>query len=357
MGAVKMPDSVMSYEDALLWVSEVTPQHALLGNGFSMALDPSRFSYGALAGKAEDEGLLPELAVAVMDAIGTADFETAMKALQSAVLVLKALKAPELGRTIDLLSQTENELKDALARSIAGLHPERPYDIDEARYRSVRRFLSSFRRIYTVNYDLLLYWALMQDVPDQPTSHPSRAHDDGFRDPGRASDTVMWDVYNPFSQTVFYLHGALHLFEGEGGLHKVTWIRTDEALIDQVRAQLGENRFPLYVAESESLRKLTRIHQSGYLARGLRSLTNIQGGLIVYGHSLAPNDDHVFEAVVRSKVRRMAVSLYRDASSPENQAIIERAQIMAGNRDAGDLDIAFYDAASVHLWEPFALGS
>lgn len=168
---------------------------------------------------------------------------------------------------------------------------------------------------------------------------------------------MIWDVYNPFSQTVFYLHGALHLFEGEGGLHKITWIRTDEALIDQVRAQLEENRFPLYVAESESLQKLTRINQSGYLARGLRSLTNIQGGLVVYGHSLAPNDDHVFEAVARSKVQRMAVSLYGDASSTPNQAIIERAQVIARNREGSDLEIAFYDAESVHLWEPLPFGA
>lgn len=352
-----MPDTVMSYGDALAWVSEVTPRHALLGNGFSMALDPERFSYGALATKAVDEGLLPELAVVLMRAIGSADFEATMKALQSTVLVLRALNASELRDTIDVLNQTEGAVKDALAHSIAGLHPDRPYDIDASQYRSVRRFLRSFRRIYSVNYDLLLYWALMQEVEDQPTPHPSRAHDDGFRDPGRATETVIWDVYDPFSQTVYYLHGALHLFEGEGGLHKITWIRTDEALIDQVRAQLAENRFPLYVAESESLQKLTRINQSGYLARGLRSLASIHGGLVVYGHSLAPNDDHIFEAVARSKVQRMAISIYGDAGSDTNQTIMERAKALVRNREGSDLEIVFYDAGSVQLWEPVPSGA
>lgn len=346
-----MPDRLMPYEDALAWVNEVTPQHLLVGNGFSMALDPSRFSYGALATKAEGEGLLPELAIDVMRSLGTADFESAMRALRSAVLVLKALNEPSFAGTVDLLNRTESELKDALARSIAGLHPDRPYDLAESRYRSVRRFLGSFRRIYSVNYDLLLYWALMQEIEDQPISHPSRAHDDGFRDPGRESETVVWDVYDPFSQTVFYLHGALHLFEGEGGLHKITWVRTQEALIDQVRAQLEANRFPLYVAESASLEKLTRINESGYLSRALRSLASIGGGLVVYGHSLDPNDDHVFEAVVRSNVQRMAVSIYGDAGSVTNQTIIERAKRLASMRVGSDLELAFYSAESVHLWE------
>ena len=68
-------------------------------------------------------------------------------------------------------------LREVLVRAIAENHPAHPGEIDIEQYQHCRHFLSHFHTIYTVNYDLLLYWAIMQDLePEVPS-------DDGFRRP------------------------------------------------------------------------------------------------------------------------------------------------------------------------------
>jgi hypothetical protein len=252
--------------------------------------------------------------------------------------------AAEVGRLNTEIAQ----LKEALAQVLAGLHPERPYEIDEAAYRRVRAFIDDYNKIYTANYDLLLYWSLMQSFPGLS----GRLSDDGFRDPGYNVDYVVWDYLDPHNQRVFYLHGALHLFRGDDGLRKLTWIRTEEPLIDQIRAQLASNFFPLYVAEGTSSEKLTRIHTSDYLARAHRSLAAIGGGLLAYGLSFSANDAHIEQAIVRSKVDRLAVSIYGDPSSPDNTTLRTSVTALqrASTRPGRILEVQYFDAATLPLW-------
>lgn len=342
---------VMDFSEAHEWAAGGRKANLLLGNGFSMAYDPQRFSYTALATQAIDEDRLPDTAVQLMNASGRPDFEWVMRQLEATAETLSTLDPTGHQALVQQFRRDIDMLREALAHSIAGLHPDRPFDIDEESYVRVRTFLDSFGSIYTVSYDLLLYWALMQDLAD----HGDRRSDDGFRDSGVPGDeTVLWNIYDSGNQNVHYLHGALHLFIGDDGLRKITWKRTERALIDQVRDQLRARRYPLYVAEAESPAKLARINQSGYLTRALRSLAGCSNGLVVLGHSLDPNDDHIFQAVVRSTVARMAVSIFGDPDSDTNQLIQRRAHDLAvQRRQTGkrtQLEVEFFDASSVPLW-------
>lgn len=345
---------MQNFEEAMAWASRGQENKCalLLGNGFSMAYDPSRFSYGALATLAENQDLLPDIALTVMKNSGTSDFEALMRKLQSTVETLTSLDPVAHSQIINDLSSAVDSIREALAQSIAGLHPDRPFEIDEAAYSRVRGFLDRFKSIYTVSYDLLLYWSLMQIFDDSTTN---RRSDDGFRDSGIDGDeTVLWNIYDTHAQTVHYLHGALHLYRGGDGLRKITYVRTNAALIDQVRGQLRANRYPLYVAEGESTDKLSHINGSAYLSRSLRSLAGRANGLVVFGHSLDANDDHIFEAVVRSKISRMAISLYGDPASQGNQVIQRRAADVRERRRLANannpLETSFFDASSVALW-------
>jgi hypothetical protein len=348
-----MPElEMMSFDEAMSWTSQgdETKLALLLGNGFSMSYDSERFSYGALATLAQNRDLLPKFALQVMSASDTPDFESLMRQLQDTVNTLTTLDAVEYVKLIDELKDAISGVREALAKSIAGLHPDRPYDIEDSSYASVRRFLDRFPQIYTVSYDLLLYWALMQDVEGD-----ARMPDDGFRDSGvDGDDTVLWNIYDAVFQNVHYLHGALHLYSGSDGLRKITYVRTSEALIDQVRRQLALLRYPLYVAEGESHEKLARINASAYLGKALRSLSGRGNGLMVFGHSLDANDNHILEAIVRSKVRRLSISLYGDPQSSTNQEIQRRAADLSARRRIKKpnmpLEAQFFDASSVSLW-------
>src|SRR5690606_3347205 len=144
-----MTDVRMTFDEALSWGREAGGnQHALLGNGFSMAYDSTLFGYAALAQRAEDHSLLSEGVARLMAAMGTPDFEATMRALESTIQTLAALDAAGHSDTIRTLDAAVTEVREALAQSIAGLHPSRPFENSEGRYRSVRRFLAPFTNIY-----------------------------------------------------------------------------------------------------------------------------------------------------------------------------------------------------------------
>lgn len=358
MEGAKEVKEVIRYDEAVPWLYEiknnkgknVTP-HLLLGNGFSIAFDYSRFSYSALRHQAEEDGLIGELAANMFERLETMDFELVIKTLQDAVLALEILDADAYSNELETIRQEVTRLKEALAQVLAGLHPERPNEIDDDAYIRVRSFIDSFDHVYTANYDLLLYWTLMKEKPESNLTR--RIADDGFRSTEVYTDYVVWDHLQPYRQSVFYLHGALHLFQGDDGLRKLTWIRTNVPLIDQIREQLADNFFPLYVAEGNSKDKLQRIHTSDYLSKASRSLACVGGGLMTYGLSFSPNDEHIATAVARSKVKRMAVSIYGDIEDENNQRTVAAVEILERRRveyNGVPIEVKYYDAESVRLW-------
>ena len=247
------------------------------------------------------------------------------------------------------LVQDADGLKEVLVQTIADSHPARPGDITDGEYEACRAFLAHFKTIYSMNYDLLLYWAQMHTQPNQAPQS-----DDGFRRPedDLGAGYVTWEPGQSHEQNMWFLHGALHVFDTGTEVQKYTWINTGIPLIDQIRDALSRGYFPLFVAEGTSAEKLERIRHSDYLAKAYRSFCEIRGALFVLGHSLASSDEHYLKRIERGKVRFLYVGLHGDQLSPENQRIITRASVMgAGRRGGNPLDILFYDSATAHVWK------
>lgn len=348
---------MLTFEEAIEASKEVRGnRHLLLGNGFSIACRPDAFAYGKLFDEA-DFGALSIDAGPLFELLGTADFEQAIEALRVSAEVLNLY--PDAGS--DLISQLgadADALKEALAEVLARRHPDLPREIEDEEYASARRFLAEFDgNVYTVNYDLLLYWTLMQTLEPELTS------DDGFRsDPeDETTDWVIWDDYESFGQRIFFLHGGLHLYDAGSQLKKITWKRTGIPLVDQIRTALAENVYPHVVTEGTSRQKMTRIEHSPFLHRGLKSLTRCGGSLFIYGHSLAANDEHVLARIESSKVLSLYVSLHGDYDSDENRRVRERAELMIEHRARHEeakpkhrqnaLEVDFFDAASASIWD------
>ena len=111
-------------------------------------------------------------------------------------------------------------------------------DISDERYAACRTFLSHFVgsgagcKIYTMNYDLLLYWALMHEEEDPLVSVPLD-HDDGFRKDASDYDApyVEWQGESAaHGQNIHYLHGALHLFDAGHQLQKYSWVKHGQSV-------------------------------------------------------------------------------------------------------------------------------
>lgn len=353
--------------------TESDRRHLLIGNGFSISLFPDCFRYASLFEEAKDSGLFtdnPELLEA-FDLLGTTDFELVMETLQRA-----AKLAPLYGFDQARMTAHAELLKDVLVQAIAGRHPSRPNEITEDQYRNCRAFLSEFigaerekpGKVFSLNYDLLLYWAVLHDIYDiswdsgQISENPDQelGNDDGFRAPEDDHDAeyVAWEQYEASKgQTITFLHGALHLYQRGSELAKLCWERSgNQALMEQIRAALDENRFPLFVSEGNTEQKLSRINNNAYLAKGLRSFSECCkpkiNCLFVIGHSLADNDEHVLKRIRKGGCGRMYVSLYGNLDDDWNKPVIAKAEALRAQRpDNKPLEVKFVDASTLHIWD------
>lgn len=347
-----MPE-ILSFSQAISKSAIYPKRHAMLGNGFSIACRPDIFVYGKLFERADFSDLSPS-ARKVFDALGTPDFERVIKALRDTERVLSAYKGDTKKIREAMLHDAEG-LREVLVKTIASSHPERPGDITDEEYTACRRFLKNFNLIYTLNYDLLLYWTLMHtDEGERPSS------DDGFRKPdyNYEADYVTWDPSQSHGQNVWYLHGALHVFDTGTEIQKYTWVNTGVRLIEQTRDALSRDYFPLFVAEGTSDEKLERIRHSDYLAKAYRSFQSIGGALFIFGHSLAPNDEHYLRLIEKGKIEHLFIGIFGDPASPANQAIISRAErmilarglIVQARKKYPALSVSFFDSATAEVW-------
>jgi len=319
--------------------------HVLLGNGFSRACRNDIFAYEALFDRANFASLSP-FAREAFSLLGTTDFEVVMRALRNASALVAHYRTsdPQIARQ---LGSDAEGLREVLVTAIAGSHPGLPTDILPTAYASCKRFLSHFDRVFTVNYDLLLYWALMQEALP-----PAIRCDDGFRTPQDGpAPYVTWEPDISYDQNVYYLHGALHLFDAGVELQKYTWVNTGIPLIQQVREALESNLYPLFVAEGDSAQKLDRIRHSAYLAKAHRSFVASTGALVVYGHSFSGSDSHILDEIVKGKFSQLMVGIYGSLTSRRNRALISAASTLATRRPKlKPLEILFYDAQSAAPW-------
>lgn len=309
--------------------------------------------------------------MAAFDILNTTDFEVVLEALvRMRRLIHLYTEDPGIVRTI---SQHAEHLKHALVSAIAGKHPDRLGEVTEQQFTAARTFLANFAgkkldrpgSIYTLNYDLLLYWTILHDP--QPTWKGTKlvlpddalflGRDDGFRAPADDYDApyVTWDVEGGSNkQNIHFLHGGLHLFDAGNELQKFCWERSGIPLMDQIHQALDSDRFPLFVSEGNSSSKLSKILHSGYLTRSYKSFAGVCGAptnnLFIYGHSLADSDEHVLRLIERGHCASLFVSIYGDPDDDANAAIIHRAELIAAARDRYPLDVFFYDAESAAVW-------
>ncbi len=361
--------NVLKFSDALQLASAYDKKNLLLGNGFSIACVPSIFTYTSLFQQA-DFSAMPEVRE-VFENLKTKDFEEVIRSLEYSSLVLPAYKK-DIPQTITLIEEHAKQLKELLIKTIAQNHPPRPNAIDERKYRACVHFLNNFLEkdgvIYSLNYDLLLYWTLMFGKNEGLLiTEPN----DGFGkdvdfDDGEASfsDYVIWQGdSNAHGQNIHYLHGALHIFEKGPFVEKFTWSNTGVPLIDQAREALNENRFPLFVYEGDSNKKLSRITHSGYLYHSYKSFSvrmklgnpksrgkKTTSCLFIYGLSFSENDSHIVKKITNGWVNHLFISLYGDPGSETNKAIIETIEGIRRKSRNPNLQISYFDAESAEVW-------
>lgn len=355
-----MSVDVISFDEAIKDSSAYSKRHLILGNGFSISCRPKIFQYASLYEQA-DFSEYPEIP-SVFERLETQDFEEAIRALESTTRLF-GMYATDTKNGMEKMKQHAAALRDILIETVARNHPENPNSINDEEIWSCRRFLKHFLcdskgYVFTLNYDLLLYWTLMNEGNPFDTHHFELNKNDSFGndedDP--EADYVVWQGETSSHQAnIHFLHGALHLFDTGAELQKYTWVRTGRQLIDQTREAIDNSKFPLFIAEGTSKQKKSRIRHNAYLFQCFKVL--VQNALqrkhcfFIYGHSLAETDQHILIRLGRGKFKKLYVSLYGDPDNSTNQTIIQRAYDLSEMRTEDyPLEVVFFDAATAEVW-------
>jgi hypothetical protein len=324
---------VQTFQEAMDSVDEDSKPSVVLANGFSQAWNSRIFNYENLL-EAADFGDRNAVIRPLFQSLGTYDFEAVSKQLIAAETVLRAYEADNA--LIESIISDRDVLKDALINAISNTHPDLPREITDDQYVAVRTFLSQFNEIFSINYDLLFYWARNKSAL-APENYRT---DDGFRSQRR------WEGYGT-NQEVHFLHGGLHIYDTGQHIKKHACTDDGVTIIEQVRDNLERGSFPLFVSEPTHEKKKRRIEHNPYLNYCYQALGNLSGVLFIHGHSMNENDKHIFDKIKSSRISKVFVSIYGDENTEPNTRT--KANAMAFLQGYGK-SVEFYQAESAPVW-------
>lgn len=338
---------ILTFEKALADADEHTATRSvLLGNGFSIDYDKSIFDYGRLADEATFDGLSVQKDN-LFQKLESSNFEVVIEKLKTAANLLRLY-----GGDNALAKRYEADAKAVrlgLADVVASRHPLKSTVLTDDEVQHAHEFLSNFRHLFTLNYDLLLYW-----VTNRAMAPPRISKTDGFEWPTvRQGSRLIWKLNPSTPQRVHYLHGALHYFAAEDRKLEKISLRTGSALVPRLRTKLRDGDYPLIVTEGTRAEKEARISRSGYLRTALDRLGRSEGALFIHGMSMSENDGHVLEKLELASSEIKAVYVAVHGGGRRVRKLVDRAEEIRDKRKkagGASIRLKFYDAASAHVW-------
>lgn len=275
----------------------------LLGNGLSINVW-SGFSYSSLHERAVAErrsGGLSEDDARLFDVLsGTTNFERVLAELRAAIQVARAC-----GNDSGGYEDRYRSIQRALAVAVRSAHIPRGA-IPPRTLTEIRAELRGYDQVFTTSYDLLAYWAMGH-------GQSFAGFCDCLWSNGRNEFDLSRTAISGATTPVFFLHGALHLVVGGNGRTRKL---TDRAgrLLEQVGHSIpgDPTARPLLVTEGSSQDKLLAIEANDYLRFTLETLRRSDRPVVVFGHSLSGQDQHLVDALNLHPQRPVAVSILPD---------------------------------------------
>lgn len=317
-------DNLQTYQDVIKYLNkQKRTKHLLLGNGFSMAYDAKILSYNALSTFIEnsDNELLKEL----FKSINTKNFEVIMQQLDLFADVANVFKAEK--SLTDKIQETSETLKNSLIDAVQVMHPEHVFKMPEDKSINCSAFLEDYLAnegyVFSSNYDLLLYWVLMRNTSKNAIDGFGREIENPLEDGEYVADyepeysELRWGKHRR-SQSVFYLHGALPLFDT--GIDVIKEEYDGDYLLDNIKARMEKKEYPIFVTAGNATEKLTHIMHNRYLSFCYDALSTITGTLITFGFNFGENDTHIIDAInkaaqqpISNRLRSVYIGVYSES--------------------------------------------
>ena len=314
----------------------------ILGNGASIALHRG-FAYDNLWENAIGHGLISAELQSLAKHLKTgANFELLLRQLWIAEIVDDHFEIDA-----SKIKDAYTELRDGLIQTVRKIHCS--HDAVLYNLRNAIPFLRNFETIFSLNYDLLVYWAIM-DGNDAQDKHMFK---DCFNRGDFAED---WKGYRESyrgekSTLVFFPHGALQFAQSNSGIEKkLAATNSSENLLEYVLGFWGRTSvFPLFVTGGDSKEKMRSIQRSKYLSTVYDDVLPESGStLVIYGWSMDENvDGHLLKQIGKGKYTKLAISVYQSTEQGIADYIAETRRKL---ERFGITNITYFDAQSEGSW-------
>lgn len=333
----------------------------LVGNGGSIALSDN-FSYKSLYGYADKHDLLQKEAAAVFDKFykKERDFERVLYRLWQADYINERFYVSKDER--DKVRTGYTKVRRSLIDAVKDVHP--PYKPSETKLWNVGQFISGFRTVFSLNYDLMLYWA-----SQQINENSRNLIKDGFtikapRNKNQKTRTFAFSndiskLREPFglndtSTLVFYPHGSLLLYQTKAKRQerKIT-SSSEDGLLNTITDFWSRNDGnPIFVCEGDSDRKLEAISGSQYLTHVFQEELPRGGkSLAIYGWGMGEQDSHIVKQLAQGQYQKIAMSIHTKNKSP-NQLDREMDGYLSKLKQIVSPEhVKFFDSASDGCWK------
>lgn len=306
----------------------------LLGNGASIAVS-NKFGYDSLFDEAVKRGHLTDAVQKVFDSFGVTDFELVLRRLWQAKLVNTALKI-EHGK----VEKSYQQVRTALIATVRDIHVS--YHDAEKHLEHIYQFMKPFKKVVSLNYDLIVYWAAMfgnrQLGPwfkDCFSPHYFSADWKDYSEPYQATGATLF----------FYPHGNLVLHHHEfSGVKKITTKGMDNLLESILGKWEKDDLAPAFVCEGTLEAKEQSISTCSYLEKVFYEVFPSLGqNLVLYGWAMADQDLHLIEQISKSQPQKVAVSVYQN-----DEVFMGRVEKQL--KDIGVNKVIFFDSQSSGAW-------
>lgn len=318
-------------------LTDVPWESLLLGNGLSINVSP-RFDYESLYAEADFKGGLSAEDRSIFEVVDSRNFEVALAKLRDAIVLAEALELDP-----NPYKRHFRSIQTALGQTIRKVHLS-GREVPITTLAAIQQAFLGHKRVFTTSYDLLAYWAISHEHGYKRFCDCFWAHERNEFDPDNCTVKSLKPIY--------YLHGALHLVVGGSGTaRKLTRgdLRHGEAQIldrfGKTDSKDPEAR-PLLVSEGSSRDKLRVIEGNDYLAHVYEQFKQDAKPLVIFGHSLGEQDQHLIEAIASIPGRPVAISMLAKSEERLRAEQVRIWNLLQKQR------IYFYDAATHPLGKP-----
>ena len=323
-------------------INRAKRKNIIIGNGFGLSFDQAFglqcFRWNNLLELCKIEEGSPLYALLQECNL---DFELAHQKLNNAIDVF--VKYGECEDKIRFYEKQVDLLREQLVFAVAASHPNSFANATPemcSKIKSGRRFLGRFDEIYSLNYDLLLYWLRCYEKPfiGSDSFCTSNEHDDL--------------VFRPDDNSNFlFPHGALFL--NRNGI-SATKVRSSpyDPILAVVERNIGNGVFPITVSEGTGKQKREVIQGNKYLSYCYDRLQKVEGSVFTFGCSfVSGKDEHIIQQLLRSPAEKIVIGEYAPDRARAIQLLNEFEQVQKRQGHRREVPVFIADTSDTEVWE------